>query len=101
MEWGITKEGKIQFEIFQKQSEGSGYEKTSSETLLATETNTWIFFPADVTEQDNSLTIRLRDHVVPPAMAPSKSLLEFVDRLPKQQRRLLTGLKMVHEHAVY
>jgi hypothetical protein len=101
MKWGVNEDGKIQFEIFQKRPVGSGFEKVPSETKLATETTTRIFFPADVTEQTTSFTIRHRDHVLPPEMPPATSLLEFVDRLPKQQRRLLTGLKMVHEHAVY
>jgi hypothetical protein len=100
----ITDDGdEIKFDLHKQRGDSldSGFAVEPDKRVTASATRQWIYVPADIIRQGHRISVRQRGYKLPVTTPPATSLQEFIGNLHPAQQRLLTGLKLVHDNAVY
>ena len=90
----------VYFDRYESREIGQGFETEPTERRRGQDTQ-WVYYPTDVTQQGHRLTSSHRGCIAPTRPPAPTTLLEFVAALSKPRRRLLAGLNIVHDDAVY
>jgi hypothetical protein len=79
----------------------SGFSTSPEQRISVTDTNTWLYIPAAVTTRGDRLTAHHRSYKIPATRTMATSLQEFVKQQSTPRQRLIAGLTLLHEDALY
>jgi hypothetical protein len=97
----VSADGVVYYDHHEARENGNGYETEPSERQNAREASSWVFYPTEVTDYGNQVQHTHRGCIVPPRPTAATTFTGFVEKLSKPRRRLLAGLKLVHDDATY
>ena len=78
-----------------------GFDLESHETITTSETHTWAYVPADIFRESDHFRIKFRGYILPTIPTPATSFMEYAESRHPAKRRLLQGLELIHDDAIF